>query len=48
VLVLVETKLRGGQCLVFMKPKLLSWNVKRLNKVDKSLRIRNLLRQWKP
>jgi len=30
-----------------MKPKILSWNVRGLNKGDKRLRVRNLLRQWK-
>jgi len=31
-----------------MKPKLLSWNVRGLNEGDKRLRVKNLLRQWKP
>lgn len=30
-----------------MKPKLLSWNVRRLNEGEKRLRVRNLLREWK-
>lgn len=30
-----------------MKPKLLSWNVRGLNKGDKRLIVRNLLRRWK-
>jgi hypothetical protein len=30
-----------------MKPKLLSWNVRGLNEVDKWLKVRNHLRQWK-
>lgn len=30
-----------------MKPKLLSWNARWLNKGDKRLRIRNLIGQWK-
>jgi exonuclease III len=30
-----------------MKPKILSWNVRGLNKEEKHLRIRNLLKEWK-
>ncbi|KAF5479667.1 hypothetical protein F2P56_000468 [Juglans regia] len=30
-----------------MKHKILSWNVRGLNKVEKRLRIRRLLREWK-
>lgn len=30
-----------------MKPKILSWNVRGLNDVNKRLRIRSLLRSWK-
>ncbi|KAF5467563.1 hypothetical protein F2P56_017374 [Juglans regia] len=30
-----------------MKPKILSWNVRGLNEVEKRLRIRRLLREWK-
>jgi len=30
-----------------MKPKLLSWNVRGLNEMDKRLEIRGLLRDWR-
>ena len=30
-----------------MKPKIIMWNVRGLNVVDKRLRIRGLLREWK-
>jgi len=30
-----------------MNPRLISWNVRGLNKGGKRLKIRNLLRQWK-
>ncbi|KAG6668612.1 hypothetical protein CIPAW_01G183000 [Carya illinoinensis] len=30
-----------------MKPKIVSWNVCGLNEINKRLRIRNLLREWK-
>ncbi|KAG6629833.1 hypothetical protein CIPAW_14G112600 [Carya illinoinensis] len=30
-----------------MKPKIVSWNVRGLNEINKRLRIRNLLREWK-
>jgi endonuclease/exonuclease/phosphatase family metal-dependent hydrolase len=30
-----------------MKPKILSWNGRGLNKGDKRLKVRNLIRQWK-
>jgi hypothetical protein len=30
-----------------MKPKIITWNVRGLNVVDKRLRIRGLLREWK-
>ncbi|KAG6659538.1 hypothetical protein CIPAW_03G042600 [Carya illinoinensis] len=30
-----------------MKPKIVSWNVCGLDKINKRLRIRNLLREWK-
>jgi hypothetical protein len=42
--VLAETELRGGVFRFFMKPQLLSWNVRGLNEGDKCLRVRNLLR----
>ena len=37
----------GGLKVGFLKPKLLSWNVRGLNEGDKWLRVRNLLRQLK-
>jgi exonuclease III len=30
-----------------MNPKVLTWNVRRLNERDKRLRVSNLLRDWK-
>ena len=30
-----------------MKPKLISWNIRGLNEIDKRSRVKNLLRQWK-
>ena len=30
-----------------MKPRIISWNVRGLNKRDKRLRVSNLLRDWK-
>ncbi|KAG6638248.1 hypothetical protein CIPAW_10G022700 [Carya illinoinensis] len=30
-----------------MKPKIVSWNVRGLNEINKRLRIRNMLREWK-
>jgi exonuclease III len=30
-----------------MKPRIISWNVRRLNKREKCLRVSNLLRNWK-
>jgi exonuclease III len=30
-----------------MKPKILMWNVRGLNEINKRLRIRRLLRDWK-
>ncbi|KAG6668450.1 hypothetical protein CIPAW_01G171200 [Carya illinoinensis] len=30
-----------------MKPKIISWNVRGLNEINKRLRVRSLLRQWK-
>jgi hypothetical protein len=30
-----------------MKPRILSWNVRRLNKRDKCLRVSNMLKVWK-
>jgi exonuclease III len=42
--VLVE---RRGVIQILMKPKILFWNVRRLNEGDKCLRVRNLLRKWK-
>ncbi|KAG6633159.1 hypothetical protein CIPAW_12G029100 [Carya illinoinensis] len=30
-----------------MKPKIISWNVRGLNDINKRLRIRNMLREWK-
>jgi hypothetical protein len=35
----------GGLFRYFMKPKLLSWNVRGLNEVDKCMRVHNLLRE---
>jgi endonuclease/exonuclease/phosphatase family metal-dependent hydrolase len=32
---------------VLMKPKILSWNVRGLNELDKRLRIKGLIRDWK-
>jgi endonuclease/exonuclease/phosphatase family metal-dependent hydrolase len=36
---------RASSCV--MKPRILSWNVRGLNKREKRLRISNLLRDWK-
>jgi hypothetical protein len=47
VVVLAVVESRGGLQVVFMKPKLLSCNVRGLNEGDKRLRVRNLLRKWK-
>jgi exonuclease III len=33
--------------ILFMKHKIVSWNVRGLNKEKKRLRVRRLLRQWK-
>lgn len=41
--VLAIVELRVGVSQFFVKPKLLSWNVRRLNEGDKRLRVRNLL-----
>jgi hypothetical protein len=38
---------KEGLMVVFMKPKILSWNVRGLNEGAKRLKVRNLLRQWK-
>jgi hypothetical protein len=43
----LEVALRVGVHLAFMKPKLLSWNVRGLNEMDKRLEIRGLLRDWR-
>jgi hypothetical protein len=43
--VLAMVELRGGLRVLVMKPKLMSWNVRGLNKGDEHLRVRNLLRQ---
>jgi hypothetical protein len=40
-------KVGRGLSFSFMKPKLLSWNVRGLNEWNKYLRVRNLLREWK-
>ena len=31
-----------------MSVKIISWNVRRLNKQDKRLKVRNLIRKWGP
>ncbi len=33
--------------MFFMKPRIVSWNVRGLNEKEKSLMIRGLLRDWK-
>jgi hypothetical protein len=37
--VLVAVEVRGGQFWLFIKPKLLSWNVRGLNEGKKCLRV---------
>jgi exonuclease III len=33
--------------MLFMKPKILSWNVRGMNDAEKRLQIRGLLMEWK-
>ncbi|KAF5477381.1 hypothetical protein F2P56_004026 [Juglans regia] len=42
-----EIEPEGGSLLLIMKSKILSWNVREINDVNKCLRIRSLLRSWK-
>ena len=44
LIVLATIKARRGISSVFMKPRILSWNVWGLNKGKKLLRVRNFLR----
>ena len=37
----------SGAIIVFMKLKMVSWNVRGLNDSQKRLVVRNLLREWK-
>jgi hypothetical protein len=42
---LAETEVRVGVLLFFMKPKILSLNLRGLNEGDKRLRVKSLLRK---
>jgi exonuclease III len=33
--------------MLIMKPKIISWNVRRLNEPEKRMKIRRVLREWK-
>jgi hypothetical protein len=44
---LIEGEVRVGACYVLMKLKILSWNVRGINELDKRLRIKGLIRDWK-
>lgn len=37
---------KGGGSQLIMKPKILSWNVRGLNEVNKRLQIRSLIQSW--
>lgn len=43
---IAQTEVRARIFLLFVKPKILSWNVRGLNERDKHSRVRNLLREW--
>ncbi|KAG2678369.1 hypothetical protein I3760_11G000300 [Carya illinoinensis] len=38
---------KEGYCCFSMKPKIVSWNVCGLNEINKHIRIKNLLREWR-
>ncbi|KAF5478850.1 hypothetical protein F2P56_005379 [Juglans regia] len=42
-----EIEQKGGMFLLLMKPKIMSWNVRGINEVNKRLYIKSLLRSWK-
>jgi endonuclease/exonuclease/phosphatase family metal-dependent hydrolase len=44
---LIEGEERARACLVLIKLKILSWNVRGINELDKRLRIKGLIREWK-
>jgi hypothetical protein len=44
---LTEAGIRVGDHLAFMTPKILTWNVRGLNAIEKRVEIRGLLRVWK-
>jgi len=44
---LIEGEEKVGACFVLMKLKILSWNVRGINELDKRLRIKGLIRDWK-
>jgi len=45
--ILIEAGIRVGAHLDYMTPKILTWNVRGLNAIEKRLEIRGLLRVWK-
>jgi hypothetical protein len=42
----LECEERIGTLLVFMKPKIVIWNVRGLNVLTRRLRIKGLLKEW--
>jgi hypothetical protein len=43
----IEGEERVGAFLVLMKPKIVTWSVRGLNELNKRLRIKGLIREWK-
>lgn len=45
--IMTVREVRKGSSVLFMKRKILTWNVRGLNERDKRLRVSNILGKWK-